>query len=338
MTAERDGDRRGPSGRLVTPPTQALRLSWVDLLLLVALAIAWGSAYLFIREGLVFGAGPLLFASSRYLLSAAAFAALAAVRREPFPDRTSLLVSAGVGGILIIGLYGALLYVGELNTTGGYASVLSASAPILTVVIAYAVIPAERLGRTGQLGLGLGFAGVVVLVLPSLGQGAIGTWPGPELVLAAFVSAALGTVWLRRIGRGRQGLWQIGTQFAVAGAFVGGGAALDPAGEALPLTPPVLEALAALVVLSSVVGYFVYFTLHHRVGPVRANLVAYLLPLVGVGIGTGLLGEPASIFELGGFVIVIAGLTLILREASRGPASDSGATGRVDPGSTHDPD
>ncbi len=288
-------------------------LTGFDIALLAALAVFWGSAYIFIREGIVFGAGPLLFAAVRYAFSAAAFAAFAVARREAAPGRGPLLASASIGGLLIIGLYGGFLYWGEQFTTGGYAAVLSSTAPVLTVVVAFALLPSERLGRTALAGIAVGFGGTFVLVLPQLTGSPIGTWPGPLYVLGAFVCAALGTVLLRRYGGGRQSLYQIATQFAVAAAILGVGAAIVPGREAFPTTEGVWASLAGLVVLSSIGGYFVYFQLHHRVGPVRANVVAYLLPPIGIGLGSGFLGEPVTVLELVGVVIVLAGVTLVVR-------------------------
>jgi probable blue pigment (indigoidine) exporter len=280
-------------------------------------SLVWGASYVFIREGLVYGATPLAFASARYLLSAAAFAVLAVARREAFPARRALLLSASVGGVLVIGFYGGFLYWGEQFTTGGYAAVLASTAPIMTVVVGFSLLPAERLGSVGLVGLGVGFAGAAILVLPQLYGTAIGTWEGPPFILAAMASASLGTVLLRRWNPHRQGLWQIGTQFAVAGGMLAAAAAALPTPEALPATSGVLATLAALVLLSSVIGYFAYYTLHHRVGPIRANLVAYLAPLVGVAVGSGLFGEPLTPYELAGVAVVLVGVTLVLRESAR---------------------
>jgi probable blue pigment (indigoidine) exporter len=300
-----------------TAPAAGVRIGSLDVALLVGLAVAWGSAYIFIRQGIVYGASPLMFAAVRYALSAAAFAAIAAGRREAWPRRGAAAASAAIGGTLVIGAYGGLLYWGEQFTTGGYASVLSCTAPILTVAFAYTLLPAERLGPRSLLGLALGFGGTIVLVVPELAGGPIGTWEGPPFLIAAFVCAAAGTVLLRRYGGGPQGSWQIGVQFAVAALLLGAASLLVPGRLSLPATPGVLGSLAALVVLSSVGGYFVYYTLHHRVGPVRANTVAYLLPLVGIALGSGFFAEPITLFEIAGFLIVIAGLTLILYESSR---------------------
>jgi len=284
-----------------------------DVALLALLGVVWGIAYVFIRQGIVLGASPLIFAAARYALSAAAFAAIALARREPRPRTHDLSISAVVGGVLVIGLYGGFLYWGEQYTAGGYASVLSTTAPILTVVVAYFLLPHEHLGGRALLGILLGFVGAVVLVLPSLGRGPEGSWQGPVFIIAAFVSAAFGTVLLRRFGRGRQGLWQIGAQFAVAALLLGGAASVLPVPERFPFREGIWFSLAALVALSSLVGYFTYFALHHRVGPVRANSVAYLLPLVGIAVGSGVYGEPVTGWELAGCGIVLVGMTILVR-------------------------
>jgi drug/metabolite transporter (DMT)-like permease len=291
--------------------------SRVDLLLLALVALVWGSAYVFIKEGIDYGAPPILFAAARYGLSAVAFFAIAALWRQPWPARRAATVSALLGGTLIIGGYGGLLYWGEQYTTGGYAAVLASTAPILTVAIAFGLLPSERLGRQGLGGIAVGFAGAVVLVLPQLIGSSVGTWPGPLFVGGAYVSAAVGTVLLRRFGGGPQGLWQIGVQFGASAALLFAASAAFALPARLPLTTGVVLALAALVLLSSVVGYFGYFRLHHHVGPVRANLVAYLAPIVGLAVGSGFFAEPLTLYEIVGFVIVLVGVTLVLLERAR---------------------
>ena len=313
LPSDGDAEARGTSSRTT-------RYSSFDIVLLAVLGVVWGIAYVFIRQGIVLGASPLVFAAARYALSGAAFAAIALARREPRPKTHDLAISAAVGGILVIGLYGGFLYWGEQYTVGGYASVLSTTAPILTVVIAYFLLRHERLGPRSLLGIGVGFVGAVVLVFPALAGGPIGSWQGPVFIVGAFVSTAFGTVLLRRFGGGRQTLYQIGAQFAVAGLLLGVAAVVLPVPERLPLTSGVGLALGMLVVLSSVVGYFTYFALHHRVGPIRANSVAYLLPLVGIAVGSGVYGEPITLWEIAGCVIVLGGMTLLVRDSSRAPA------------------
>ena len=290
-----------------------------ELVLLAILSLVWGAAYVLIRQGLLLGASPLPFAAVRYALAAGAFAAIAIVAKSPLPSRRELWISASVGGVVIIGLYGGLLYWGEQYTTGGYAAVLASTAPLLTVAFGFLILRAERLSSRGLLGMVVGFAGTAVLVVPQLIGTSIGSPEGPIFILAAMACAAGGTVLLRRIGGGPQGLWQIGAQFGVAAGMLGAGSFLLPVPRSLPLSVDLWAILAGLVIFSSVIGYFAYFALHHRLGPVRANLVAYLVPLAGLALGTGLLAEPVTGWELAGVAIVLAGVTLVLWDSNRAP-------------------
>ena len=238
-----------------------------------------------------------------------------------------------MGGTLIIGLYGMLLYWGEQFTTGGFASVLSGMGAILTVVFAYSLLPSERLSPIAIVGIVVGFLGVMVLVLPSLLAGVGSSWEGPAAVMGAFVVFPLGSVLLRRWGQGRQGTWQLSFQFAVGAAILVLAILLLPGPpERLPFTLVVWAPLLVLVVFSSLLGYVVYFRLHHQVGPGRANLVTYLLPVVGIGLGSGLFGEPVTVWEVGGFLLVVTGLSLVFVPGSRArpaipPALDAGEDG-----------
>lgn len=280
-------------------------------------SVVWGAAYVFIRTGIEAGASPLAFAAVRYLLASVGFAALAVVARAPRPERRAVGVSMVVGGVLVIGVYGGLLYWGEQFTTGGYAALLASTAPLWTVGCGIVLLGAESLGPRGLVGIAVGFVGSVILVFPQLLGTSVGSWQGPVFILGAMASTAVGTVLLRRYGGGPQGLWQISAQFVTAGALLGGVAVLLPLPEALPIRSGVLVPLAALVLASSLVGYFAYYALHHRVGPVRANVVAYLAPLVGLVVGSGLYGEPVTVGEIVGVGVVLGGVTLVLLDVAR---------------------
>jgi len=296
--------------------TSSARATRADAFLLVSVGVLWGSAYVAIREGILAGATPFAYAGARYGLVAVAFALIALARRDPWPGRRSAALSAGVGGVFIIGAYGALLYWGEQYTTGGYASVMAGLAPILTVVYGHLLLPSERLRPLAIVGIAVGFLGTVVLVFPSLWSGVGGDWQGPAAVLAAFAVFPMGTILLRRWGRGGEGNWNISLQLAKGTVILGCATLLDPAPEHLPLTVTVWIWLLVLVVFASLLGYSGYFSLHHRAGPGRANLVAYVVPVVGVGIGSGFFGEPITVWEIAGFVLIVLALSLVF--SSRG--------------------
>ena len=285
-----------------------------DLLLVVVLGILWGSAFPLIRAGIVAGAPPLLFASVRYLLTAAVLVPVALVTRAPLPRREVLLVPVLLGGLIMIGAYGVLLYLGEDTTSGGLAAILTASAPLASAVIGYRFLPAERLGTSGVVGLLVGFGGVGVLVLPQLlGSTSMGA-TGPLLVVAAVISFAAGSVFLRRSSRAAPGFWLLAMQFAVGGALAGvlGLGLGEPRTLGnLSITGP---ALVFLVVLTGIVGYSLYFRIHHTSGPTTANVVGYVNPVTGVLVGLLIFGELVTPIEIVGLILIAAGLFLLQRD------------------------
>lgn len=296
-----------------------------DLALLLLLGGLWGSAFPIIRLGLLAGASPLAFGAARYAAAAGVMALIALARREGLPSSRDLALYAVLGGVFIIGGYAALLYTAEVAIGGGLAAILIATAPLSSAVLGYPLL-AERIGRGGVLGIVVGFVGVVVISLPSAsGLGAGELAPVLE-ALAAGVVFAIGSVLLRRTVPRPSGSWALTTEFA-AGALLLGALALRPgSGSALPLNPTVIATLAILVASPSVLGYAIYFRLHHRVGPTRANLVSYVSPLAGLAVGILFVGETVGVEELAGFLLIVGGLSLLHRRPS-GPRTSPASPG-----------
>ena len=69
--------------------------------------------------------------------------------------------------------------------------------------------------------------------------------------------------------------------------------------------------------MPSLLGYVLYFGLHHRVGPARANLVAYVAPVVGVLVGLVVFGESVYLVEIAGLALVVVGLVAVHRARAR---------------------
>jgi drug/metabolite transporter (DMT)-like permease len=302
-----------------------------DLVLLVLLGVAWGSAFPVIRLGLLASAAPIAFGVGRFALAAGLMAAVSFARREAAPDRRSLLLSALVGGCLLIGAYAAFLYLGEEAVTAGVASILIATLPLFSLLVGYRLLPGERLSAAAGAGMAVGFAGVVLLFLPDLFRAAGGEAVAALLVLGAALSGAIGSVLIRRLVAHPTGSWGLTAEFAAAAALLGGLAIILPGEDVLPATPVVWGSLLYLAIVPSVGGYSVYFYLIHHVGPARANLVAYVNPLTAVLLGVALLGESVTVEEVGGFVLVALGLFLVQRASRPRPPPPTNGSPSVPP-------
>lgn len=305
--------------------------SRADAALLVSVGTLWGSAFIAIRAGILAGASPFLYALLRVLLAAVIMAGVALALREPRPSRRELFRSAALGGLFLMGGYSLLLYWGEESTPGSLATILVATAPLLSALCSYPIIPSERFGRAGAVGIALGFVGVAAIFLPRLTAERSVDLLGAVAVFGAALLFSVGSVVLRWLGGGRQGPWHLTVQFTASAAVLGLAVLATLPSESFPLTTVTVGTVVYLAVGSSVLGYGLYFILHHRVGPSRANLVAYVNPIAGILLGVALLGESVAWFELVGFGLVVAGLGLLqLERARRAAPPVVGSTRRTD--------
>lgn len=287
--------------------TNVSRARNLGLFLLVTLL--FGAVFPAIKVGLA-DVPPLLFAAARYYLSAALLLGYALLTTDRWRPRTrNDRIAVLAGGTLFIGGTG-LSFVGLQFTTSGVGAIVFSLIPILTVLVAWVLLPEERPTRRGVLGVCVGFVGVAIVVRPdpSLEMSVV----GELLVLTAAAGVALGTVLVRRSRPTMAVVALTGWAMAV-GATVQLGFALV-LGESLAAVRPTASALVALLYLAVVggaVGFVIYFTLLERLGALEINLIAYLVPIVTLAIGWAVLDEPVVPTTVAGFLVVLVGFALL---------------------------
>lgn len=206
-----------------------------------------------------------------------------------------------------------LFVLAQGQITGALASVLNATTPLFTVLVAHFATSDERLTPVKALGVGLGFAGVVVMMVgEDLG--------GELLAILACLGAAL--------SYGIAGVW--GRRFRAAGVSPLQTAAGVVTCSAVLMTPvwlvvdrpweldwpgwsPVL-AVVALAVLSSAVAYLIFFRILARAGATAISLVTFLIPFSAAGLGWLVLGERLETRHFAGLALILGGLALMERQ------------------------
>jgi probable blue pigment (indigoidine) exporter len=285
-------------------------------LLFGIVAVAWGGSYVAIDVGLR-ELPALLFAA--YRLETAAVVALPAayvVCDRFLPQTRREVTSAAVNGLTVAALTNAFLFVGQQYTTGGVASVLFSTNPVIAAGLAAAVSPSERLDGVELVGLVVGLAGVAIVVRPSPGALAAGT-TGKLLLLAGATSIALGSVVVDRLGSDLDALAETawGLSFGAVLLHTGSLAAGEP--QSLPASMSLLSAIAYTGVISTALAYPLYFELVGAVGPVRANLVSYVVPVVTAVSSWVILGQTIGPVTAAGFVVIATGFILLNRRVLR---------------------
>jgi drug/metabolite transporter (DMT)-like permease len=216
-------------------------------------------------------------------------------------------------GVLNSALPFVLLTYATLTVTAGFAAILNSTTPLWTALIGF-LVWRERVRAAQWLGLGLGVAGVVILV-----WGKVDLRPGAtHFATALAVLAALGGAMAYGLSANlvRRYLTGVDPLVTAAGSQVGATAALAPlAVAAVPAVAPDATAWAAAVALAvacTAVAYLLYFRLLAHVGAMRAASVTFLIPVFATVWGAALLDEPITLQMLAGGAVILAGTALAL--------------------------
>ncbi|MGA8664289.1 MAG: DMT family transporter [Thermoplasmata archaeon] len=306
------------------------RFSASGLLPLLALGTIWGITFPVARLGVEGGADPFLLVVLDLVLAAAVLGSITLGTGSPRPRARSLLESAGLGALLIAGINLPLFW-GLRVATGGTAAIVYATAPILSVVVLWMLRSPIEIHARQAAALAIGLVGVMLLGLGTSGLVLV----AGLAALGAFCVGALcqgtGAVLVGRARPAGEDSWGLTFQF-VGGAVAS--VALLPfltTSFALPLTVPVWGSIVYVGVLSMVVGYTLFFHLIRTVGPVRANQVTFVSPVVALVVGVVALGEGFQPVEAGALACIL--LALVLLQPSRpGRSLPSPVLGR--PGTT----
>ena len=281
--------------------------------LLGLLGIVWGTTFPVVRWGIDAGANPFAMVVVDFGIAALLTASVAAVRRSPRPSVRDLAISMAVGGLLIGGT-NLTLFWGEQFSTGGAAAIVYAAAPLVSTVAALGLGVRAGLSRWQSSALAIGLAGVVVLALTTSGTSVLhNLWAIAAFALGAACqgSGAVLLAWVRPSG---EGPWGLSFQFLGASATALVLWPLLPYPFSLPLRIPVVGAIAFVALGTGTAGYLVYFELIRRSGPVRANVVTYVNPVVALLTGVLIFHEPFKLIELVGLAIILVALVFLERE------------------------
>jgi drug/metabolite transporter (DMT)-like permease len=271
---------------------------------LLAVGCIFGSSFLAVKL-LVAEMPPAQLTAWRLLLGGVAVIAVIALRRRLRLPGKARLVKATVLTLLDSVIPNTLLAWAQIRLDSGIAAVLMSSMPFFTVLFAMALPRPERLTIGKAIGLTLGIAGVIMLVGADSSPAASGAPAAHLAAVLAAASNAAAVVYARRLLTDDDPLELSGIKLAVGAIIAFPLAAALDGGDAVPqMGASSWCALLVLAVLSNAVGRTMYHSLIASVGSVRASLVAYVVPAVGVSLGWLVLGEH---MRPGGTV----GLTLI---------------------------
>jgi len=169
-----------------------------EYLLLVLLALMWGSSFTFIKIG-VHAYSPLVVASGRLAFAALVLWCLALIRKSEMPTGRRAWISTFVVALVGNAIPFFLISFGEIKVDAGLAAILMSTVPLTTVVLAHFFTQDEKLSTGKVIGVILGTIGVIVLVGPETLSGLGGEFLFQLAILVAAIGYAISSLVARNL-------------------------------------------------------------------------------------------------------------------------------------------
>ena len=280
--------------------------------MLLALAVLWGGSFFFngvaVRE--------LRSFTLVWLRVAVAAATLLGVLRllgQRMPTQGRVWAAFLGMGLLNNVLPFVLIVWGQHRIASGLASILNATTPLFTVLVAHLLTRDEKLTSLKVAGVAVGFVGAAVMIGPDA-FGGVETGVLAQLAcLAGALSYAFAGIFGRRFKR--MGVAPLAT---AAGQVSASTVLLLPVmllvDRPWTLAAPGAATWGAVLgvgLLSTALAYWLYFRILAAAGATNLLLVTFLIPVSAILLGALVLGEALLPRHFGGMTLIGVGLACI---------------------------
>lgn len=277
-------------------------------LVFITLGLIWSSSFLWVELALR-EIGPITLVAFRAFFGFLFGVAVVVTQRIPLPRTWKEWAPLIVLGLTNIAVPFFLISWGQKSIDSGVASILDATVPLFTILVAHFMLHDDKMTTPKVLGLLTGFAGVVILMSKDLGA-STSSLLGQLAVILACIFYAASSIIARVFTEGTS------TTVRGLGPLVSASAVMIPSAlifEAplkIPTLPITWIALLWMGILGSGLAFIMLFYLIHEIGPTRTTMVTYLFPLGGVTLGVIFLNEALTWQIVTGAVLIILSLVI----------------------------
>ena len=289
-----------------------MKMDAFDWVMLITLATVWGGSFLF-NAILVTELPVLTIVAIRVTVAALALWGFMYATGRKIP--TSLYVW---GALLILGVLNnaipfSLIVQGQTQITSGLASILNATTPLFTIVVAGIFLMDERFSVLRVLGVIVGFSGVILMVGPDALGGLGADFWAQLCALGAAISYGFASVFGRRFRELRVDPVMVATGQVTMSSLVLWPIALliDGPQDIANMSLNAALSMFGLAVLCTSFAYILYFRILERAGATNISLVTFLVPISAIILGLLVLGEQIFIKEIIGMTLIGVGLAII---------------------------
>ena len=289
-----------------------MKMDAFDWGMLITLATVWGGSFLF-NAILVAELPVITIVAIRVTLAALALWGFVRVTGRKIPTAPKVWGALLILGVLNNAIPFSLIVQGQTQITSGLASILNATTPLFTILVAGFFLTDERFSVLRVLGVVVGFSGVILMVGPEALGGLGADFWAQLCALGAALSYGFASVFGRRFRELKVDPVMVATGQVTMSSLVLWPIALwsDGPQDILDLSFNAAASMFGLAVLCTSFAYILYFRILERAGATNISLVTFLVPISAIILGVLVLGESIFIKEIIGMNLIGLGLAII---------------------------
>ena len=289
-----------------------MKMDAFDWVMLITLATVWGGSFLF-NAILVAELPVITIVAIRVTVAALALWGFVRVTGRKIPTAPKVWGALLILGVLNNAIPFSLIVQGQTQITTGLASILNATTPLFTILVAGFFLTDERFSVLRVLGVIVGFSGVILMVGPEALGGLEADFWAQLCALGAALSYGFASVFGRRFRELKVDPVMVATGQVTMSSLVLWPMALwiDGPQDILSLSFNAAASMFGLAVLCTSFAYILYFRILERAGATNISLVTFLVPISAIILGVLVLGESIFIKEIIGMTLIGLGLAII---------------------------
>lgn len=289
-----------------------MKMDAFDWVMLITLATVWGGSFLF-NAILVAELPVITIVAIRVTVAALALWGFVRVTGRKIPTAPQVWGALLILGVLNNAIPFSLIVQGQTQIASGLASILNATTPLFTILVAGFFLTDERFSVLRVLGVVVGFSGVILMVGPEALGGLGADFWAQLCALGAALSYGFANVFGRRFRELRVDPVMVATGQVTMSSLVLWPMALwiDGPQDILCLSIKATASMFGLAVLCTSFAYILYFCILERAGATNISLVTFLVPISAIILGVLVLGESIFIEEIIGMTLIGLGLAII---------------------------
>ncbi|WP_234890806.1 DMT family transporter [Agrobacterium vitis] len=283
-----------------------------DWALLLVLSVLWGGSFFFSKIALS-ELPPLTVVLARVAIAAIALFIYLRATRHAIPTAPGIWAAFFGMGLLNNLIPFSLLFWGQTQIPSGLASILNATTPIFSILVAHFFTTDERMTPNTVAGIVLGVMGVALMMAGN----AISSQALPFLALFACLAAALSYGFAGVFGRRfrRMGIAPAASAFGQTTAttimMLPIVALVDAPWHLAMPSVMTIAALLGLGLFSTALAYIIFFHILAVGGAINSSLVTLLIPVSAILLGGLFLGEVLAFNHFAGMALISLGLLSI---------------------------